>query len=1223
MSRRWVSITYDKRTPWAKVQRLMDSVPEPAPTPPPPVVPYYLISGSITYADASAIGFNVPVEFTGIGTITTATSGSYGLLVVEGYGGTAIPHYSLGTFSPTLRTYGSVTSDTPFQDYVYYPYPSPVISGAITLDGSPLSGGTVAFSGDGVATTNGAGLYWGTMAYGYSGTATPTGYSLPTYTVTPTSRVYTNLTTDSTGQNYTIDTNLYDIFGFISSDGTFGAYEVSANGTSWFSDAVTGSYGYTVLGGFSGSTDPTYISNPGTYGYTNVTAEQADQDFDIPVPFLTYAVPTLDWSSWSYALPFEWGVQMQHPVTLAWSSAGSTNGSITTFTVSNFGTYYRVYGRTNGAVQITPYSNEVLADPPDPGSFLISGTVTENGDGAMSGIGVEISGHGTVITNGAGFYSQIVTGGYSGTAIPHYTGGTFNPALLTYTNVLSDQPNQNYVFYGTGSYLISGTLTEFGDGAMVGIGVEVSGHGTIITNGAGVYSQIVSGGYTGSVVPHYTGGTFDPTQRLYSSIFANQSNQNFVFYGTGSVVPPAECPVPSTLFTIPIPVDPKNPSRNVIDPVNNLLWVIDETYPAVYYIDIIGGTYAGSISTGQVGGSPCIVYDALNEKIVITTYDGSMAFINPVTKALTLSNFYHNFPQIHMLAADLAGTIYLCDYNNSLGNVYVVNGATEQLTATYPLDTRFISAICYAENISRVVLANGQGFSDAFYLLDTSNGNFSTSVLGNGSFAATEIYYLMGTGDVVLANGNTAVAIVSIADGTDATVTHGLGGDEFTNGPARAADLTEDTCQNTFFVSDGNYAVFEYTMDGNYTLVNAYNNMYEGFSVTGLAHSRVTNLVYYESYADGTAYTLPYAQYLISGTTTEGGLPLADVGIEFGTHGTIATSNVDGVYRQMVPVHWSGTAIPHYAAGTFQPYSRVYTDVTVPYPDQNYEFFWGGYLFLTRGVVGPTWPSLPNDAVVVDSGSLIVQLHGDEIIYTSTLGRSDWTQRGAVPGGFCIAYNGSAYAVGGAIGALYTSSDLDNWQPQTSGVGGAIISMAYGSNRYVGVCEDGQTIMSTDGVVWNVSNAGTLQLNDVAYAGTNFIAVGADNSGLASCYTSTNGLTWTHRSTPVTTWSGVTYSPELDLVLICGQSNYLAASYDKGVTWVDYTGVLPVVEYYSGIAWGNGRWVITDAQGFVTTSYSGTADWNFVMDDPFQLIGRDALYWKNDWFIILEQFPPT
>lgn len=75
-------------------------------------------------------------------------------------------------------------------------------------------------------------------------------------------------------------------------------------------------------------------------------------------------------------------------------------------------------------------------------SRTISGTITQDGVGLPR---VTITGiPGSVVTDGDGFYTGTVPNGWNGTATPSRTGYTFDPANRNYTNVQTDQMNQDY-----------------------------------------------------------------------------------------------------------------------------------------------------------------------------------------------------------------------------------------------------------------------------------------------------------------------------------------------------------------------------------------------------------------------------------------------------------------------------------------------------------------------------------------------------------------------------------------------------------------------------------------------------------------------------------------------------------------------------------------------------------------------------------------------------------
>ena len=128
----------------------------------------------------------------------------------------------------------------------------------------------------------------------------------------------------------------------------------------------------------------------------------------------------------------------------------------------------------------------------------------------------------TTTADGTGAYSFTVSYNWSGTVTPSFTGITFTPANKVYTNVLANQPNQNYTSAPT-VYTISGNTTEantvltWRDGVMK----------TTITDGSGNYSITVSYSWTGVITPFLPGFTFSPSFKKYQNVLNDMPNQNY------------------------------------------------------------------------------------------------------------------------------------------------------------------------------------------------------------------------------------------------------------------------------------------------------------------------------------------------------------------------------------------------------------------------------------------------------------------------------------------------------------------------------------------------------------------------------------------------------------------------------------------------------------------------------------------------------------------------
>ena len=129
----------------------------------------------------------------------------------------------------------------------------------------------------------------------------------------------------------------------------------------------------------------------------------------------------------------------------------------------------------------------------------------------------------TVISDSVGNYSLTVTNNWSGIVTPSKAGYTFNPASITYTNVLTDQTDQNY-FAPPITYTISGNAG--GDGVTLSY---IDGTPkTVISDGSGNYSLTVTYRWSGTVTPSKAGYTFTPASLTYTNVLADQTGQNYV-----------------------------------------------------------------------------------------------------------------------------------------------------------------------------------------------------------------------------------------------------------------------------------------------------------------------------------------------------------------------------------------------------------------------------------------------------------------------------------------------------------------------------------------------------------------------------------------------------------------------------------------------------------------------------------------------------------------------
>ncbi len=239
------------------------------------------LSGSVKTDEGQGLG-GVTITFSNKGgTATTNSSGQYSHKLNYGWSGTATPSQTGYVFAPPNRSYTDLTSDQAGQDYtaaVVY-----IVSGHIrTSGGVGIDGVAITFSDEGgTATTNSSGYYSHQVKKGWSGTATP---SKTCYTFSPSTRTYSNVTSNQTNQDYTATVATHIISGTVRHALTsLPMAGVVMNGLP--GNPTTNASGYyeaTVNCGWSGTVTPTrekFVFSPERKSYSNVTSDQIGQDY--------------------------------------------------------------------------------------------------------------------------------------------------------------------------------------------------------------------------------------------------------------------------------------------------------------------------------------------------------------------------------------------------------------------------------------------------------------------------------------------------------------------------------------------------------------------------------------------------------------------------------------------------------------------------------------------------------------------------------------------------------------------------------------------------------------------------------------------------------------------------------------------------------------------------------------------------------------------------------
>jgi hypothetical protein len=428
----------------------------------------YTVSGTVY--DVSRTGMNgVTVTFSGLGSTTTAGDGTYSYSVATGWSGTITPSYSGSAFTPASRSVGPVSGDITEQNFDEVP-DTVTISGTVTDgNGIPLVGVTMTPSTGAAVDTDSFGEYTLTLSSGWSGTVTP---SRPSYTFSPTSRTYSTVTVNQTGQDYTGTTSeaQYEISGRVADRIGAGVANIMLVGLpgSPVTDA-SGNYSALVDSGWSGTVSPSssagYIFSPASTTYSNVTSDQLGQDYGAesgnPMISGTISKPSGVKIRAAFLI-FSNGAGMAitdrlgnytHAVPTGWSGTVTPSKQYYVFDPTELS-----YNNVNSSLTHQDFTGTIQM--PDRN---VTGTVTDSDGIGIPGVVMNFSNDGgTVTTDSNGDYLNTVPYGWSGTVTPFKNGFTFTPSSLSYSNLQNNQYGQDFVGGGAPYLTLSPTTLNFG-----------------------------------------------------------------------------------------------------------------------------------------------------------------------------------------------------------------------------------------------------------------------------------------------------------------------------------------------------------------------------------------------------------------------------------------------------------------------------------------------------------------------------------------------------------------------------------------------------------------------------------------------------------------------------------------------------------------------------------------------------------------------------------------
>ena len=536
---------------------------------------------------------------------------------------------------------------------------------------------------------------------------------------------------------------------------------------------------------------------------------------------------------------------------------------------------------------------------------------------------------GSPATSGGGYYSAIVNYGWSDMVTPVKTGYTFTPPSRSYSNVTSDQTNQDYTATPE-TYTISGRITCEGSGLD---GVIMNGlPGNPATSGGGYYSVAVSacGGWSGTVTPTKTGYTFIPPSGSYSNVTSDQTNQDYTATAN-------EYPLAITIVGNGTVANPDQPTYHYGDTVqldanaaagwsfsgwsgdasgsdNPIMIIIDEDPNVTAIFQIL--TYTVTASAGANG--------TVEPTNIVVNYGSNQDFNAIPNISYEVNEWFLDGNSVqtgqHTLSDVRADhTLYVAFKELD----FVIYGYVVEIDGNTPVEGVLIST--EYNDINAVTDANG------YYELWVDYG-------WDGNVAPQKEGYVFEPNNYAYADVNndyndmnyTATMMTFMIAGyvfekdlvtpiIDVNVCAENGGGQWTSRYDEGCGITD---------ANGYYEVIvDYNWSG---------------SVTPIKYAFAfdePNIVYTNVLADqndqnyiGWPLTFAISGYI----NNECNAPIEGVRVDANNGGPQYKTDVNGFYQVWVGYNWSGAVTPIKKYYTFEPNQNLYVDILADQYDQNY-----------------------------------------------------------------------------------------------------------------------------------------------------------------------------------------------------------------------------------------------------------------------------------------------
>jgi hypothetical protein len=252
-------------------------------------------------------------------------------------------------------------------------------------------------------------------------------------------------------------------------------------------------------------------------------------------------------------------------------------------------------------------------------------------------------------------------------------------------------------------------------------------------------------------------------------------------------------------------------------------------------------------------------------------------------------------------------------------------------------------------------------------------------------------------------------------------------------------------------------------------------------------------------------------------------------------------------------------------------------------------------------VAQPVWQKGPPPLTALSFGNATFVAGSSDGTLLSSTDTLSWTSHSFTNfsvGG--IAFGKNLFVAVGDAGQILTSSNGNDWAPQSSGTSSNLSAVAFGNNQFIAVGKGGELIRSIDGVTWTKPSVllfFPFDFRSITYAKGLFVAGGTRGV----IYTSPDGLDWTYQSTGISNIIMGIASDGNQFVAVLDSSaspqNILTSP--DGIDWTRRNSGIQEGMY--GIAASSSTFVIVGFGGKLATSSDGIS-WTTHPSDTTQLL---------------------